>query len=338
MVTIKDVAKKAKVSIGTVSNVINNLETVSDKNKKKVLETIKELRYRHNKVAASLMKKKTSNIGLIVPDISSPYYSDLIKGIYRTLEHNGFNVFLSGSGDSVEKEEKIIEDLLSSWIDGIILVPAYSNDREIEYINNIEVPMVIVNRELMGINKDLVVFDNFGGSYKAMNYLIGNDHEDIVVLAGPEYSISFENRLMGCKQALEEKNLYNDGLVFHGDYSAESGYKCMKDALKNINSIDAVFASSDMIAFGAIKAIIEKGLRIPDDISLIGFGDIYLSKYINPPLTTVKRPFYEIGKISVEVLLKRISGSANLIPERVVVGGDLEIRNSVTIKSFYVND
>lgn len=329
MATIKEVAKKAKVSVGTVSNVINGLETVSEKNREKVLKVIKRLGYKHNKIAASLISKKTSNIGLIVPDVSSPFYADLIKGIYEDLEEKGYNVFLAGSSDDLKKEEKIIGDLLSSWIDGIILIPVYDSKRDISYINDIEVPIVMVNREVLGVERDLVVFNNFGGALKATDFLIENKNEKIVILAGPKYSRSFQNRFLGCKEALEGKSLYMAEYVFNGDYSAESGYRCMMEALKRLKEIDAVFALSDLLAFGAIKAISGQGLSIPDDISIIGFGDIYLSKYLNPPLTAVKRPFRKIGNAAAELLLKRISGETHDFPRRVVIEGELEIRGTV---------
>ncbi len=333
MITIKEVARKAGVSIGTVSNVINGAETVTDKNRQKVLDVIENTGYRPNKIAASLINKKTLNIGLIVPDISSPYYSDLIKGVAEALELKGYNVFLSGSNNKLEKEEHIIKDLLSLWVDGIILIPVYDKYRDTGFLNGLDVPIVMVNREIKGLKKDLVIFDNFNGGLKAARFLIDSGHKNIMILAGPEYSRSFMDRFMGWKEALEEKNLYRDDLVFFGDCSVGSGHRLMKEALlKNKNNIDAVFASSDLIAIGAINAIVEEKIDIPGSISIIGFGDIYLSKYINPALTTIKRPFYDIGKTAVKVLLKRISGNTGMLPEKVVINGELEIRESAKLK------
>jgi LacI family transcriptional regulator len=336
MTNIKDVAKKAGVSVGTVSNVLNSLSTVSQENIGKVRGAIKDLDFKPSKIAASLSNKKTSNIGLVIPDIASPYYSDLIKGISDSIDASGYNIFLCGSNDNLEKETKIINDLLSLWIDGIIIVPVYERSSDIDLINNIKIPTVLVNREIQGLRRDLCVFNNFKGAYDATKYLIDNNHKKIITLAGPQHSRSFEDRFLGWKEAIQEYGLYRDEHIFISDYSVESGYKSMEKALSQIKEIDAVFASSDLIALGAMNAIKEKHLRIPDDISIIGFGDIYLSKYLEPALTTIKRPFYNIGKTAVSMLMENISGNhldfTGEKPGKVIIEGILEIRKSVAAK------
>jgi LacI family transcriptional regulator len=336
MTNIKDVAKRAGVSVGTVSNVLNSLSTVSLENLEKVKVAIKELDFKPSRIAASLSNRRTSNIGLIIPDIASPYYADLIKGISDSVEARGYNVFLCGSNGDLEKETKIIKDLLSLWIDGIIIVPVYERYSDIDLINNIKIPAVLVNREIQGINRDLCVFNNFKGAYDATKYLIDNNHKNIITLAGPQDSRSFEDRLLGWKEAIQEYGLYRNGRIFISNYSVESGYESMEKALNQIKEIDAVFASSDLIALGAMNAIKEKHLSIPKDISIIGFGDIYLSKYLEPALTTIKRPFYNIGKTAVSILMEKISGNylsfAGEKPGKVIIEGILEIRKSVAAK------
>ena len=334
MATIKEVAKSAGVSVGTVSNVLNGLDTVSEANREKVEDAIKSLNFRPNKIAASLSKKRTGNIGVILPDISSPFYSDLIKGISETFENNGYNIFLSGSNDNIEKETKLINDLMAQWVDGIIIVPVYARETEPSILAECNVPVVLVNREIKGLNLDIVVFNNFAGAYEATNYLIANNHKKIAILSGPKYSRSFEDRFLGWKEAMEEHGLYDESLVFADEYSVESGYRAMKKAFGRLKEIDAVFASSDLIALGAISAIRESGLKIPDEISITGFGDIYLSKYLEPSLTTIKRPFYNIGKTAVSMLMERMTRikageGFGEKPVRIVLEGNLEIRNSV---------
>ena len=333
MTTIRDVAKKAGVSVGTVSNVLNNLDTVTDKNKLKVLNTIKSLGYKPNKIAASLSRKKTMNIGLIVPDVSSPFYSDLIKGITETLDSYGYNVFLCGSSSSMDKEARIINDLLAMWIDGIILIPVCSKKETKKNLEAIDTPVIVVNREIKGFKGDMVIFDNFGGAYDATNFLIKNEHKKIIILNGPVYSKSFEDRLSGWKASMEENNLYKGNLVFKGDSSVESGYEMMTRAFNKLKKIDAVFAASDLIALGALNAIEEKKMKVPEDISVIGFGDIFLSKFLKPSLTTVRRPFYNIGKTAVSILLEKISGKCSQKKfKKFIIKGKLEIRNSVRKK------
>jgi LacI family transcriptional regulator len=336
MTNIKDVAKRAGVSVGTVSNVLNSLSTVSQENLEKVNVAIKELDFKPSRIAASLSNRRTSNIGLVIPDIASPYYADLIKGISDSVEARGYNVFLCGSNGDLEKETKIIKDLLSLWIDGIIIVPVYERYNDIDLINNIKIPAVLVNREIQGINRDLCVFNNFKGAYDATKFLIDNNHKNIITLAGPQDSRSFEDRLLGWKEAIQEYGLYRNGHIFISNYSVESGYESMERALNQIKEIDAVFASSDLIALGAMNVIKEKHLSIPEDISIIGFGDIYLSKYLEPALTTIKRPFYDIGKTAVSMLMENISGNelgfTGEKPRKVIIEGILEIRKSVAAK------
>ncbi|MHB1275412.1 MAG: LacI family DNA-binding transcriptional regulator [Candidatus Humimicrobiaceae bacterium] len=333
MTTIKDVAKIAGVSVGTVSNVLNEFDSVSDANKSKVMDTIKTLGYKPSRIAASLSKKKTMNIGLIIPDVSSPFYSDLINGVTETLDAHGYNVFLCSSNSEISKETKIINDLLSMWIDGIILIPVYSSKRDIKEMESINIPIVLVNREIKGLTRDIVIFDNFGGAYEAANFLIKNNHKKIIILDGPKYSRSFEDRLLGWKTAMEENRLYNNNLVFRGDFTVESGYDMMLESLNELVGIDAVFASSDLIALGALNALEEKKIKVPDDISIIGFGDIYLSKFLKPSLTTIRRPFYNIGKTAVSILMEKIQGKSDDEKfKKFVIKGKLEIRNSVKKK------
>jgi len=333
MTTIKDVAKIAGVSVGTVSNVLNELDTVSEANKTRVMDTIKILGFKPNKIASSLSKKKTMNIGLIIPNVSSPFYSDLINGVTETLDSNGYNVFLCSSGNNIIKETKIINDLLSMWIDGIILIPVYSDSRDVKDMESINIPIVLVNREINGLTRDIVIFDNFGGAYEATNFLIKKNHKKIIILNGPEYSRSFEERLLGWQTAMEENRLYKKNLVFRGDFSVESGYDMMLKSLNELTEIDAVFASSDLIALGALNALEERSINVPDDISIIGFGDIYLSKFLKPSLTTIRRPFYNIGKTAVSILLEKIQGKPfNEKFKKFIIKGKLEIRKSVKEK------
>lgn len=331
MVTIRDIAKKSGVSVGTVSNVLNNLKSVKADSRERVLKVINELGYKPNKIAASLSGKKTKNVGLIIPDIASPFYSDLVKGISETLEANDYNIFLCASGNNILKEEKIIKDLLSMWIEGIILIPVYSEKRNPQFLQKIDIPVVLVNREIDKIKKDIVLFDNFEGAFEATRFLIENNHKIIPILGGPKLSKSFEERFQGWKAAMEESDLYSSSLVFQGDFSVESGHFMMTEALKKISRIDAVFAASDLIALGALSAIEKFKLKIPEDISVIGFGDIYLSKFLKPSLTTIRRPFYNIGKTAVSLLLDRISGNTHKKITKFIIKGKLEIRDSVKI-------
>lgn len=333
MVTIKEIAKRVGVSVGTVSKVLNFNGTVGKNNRDKIIKTIKELNYRPNRIARSLSKGKTKNIGFIIPDIKNPFFPEIVRGASDVLMSDGYYVFLCSSDNDPNKEDLYINDLISMWIDGIIIAPSDTENRDINIFNNIISPFVVVDREIKGLEKDLVIINNKKGAYNAVSYLIENGHKKIVVLAGSKYTKTAQNRLAGWKMAMEERSLFKEEFVFFGDFSIESGYKMIKEVFNRLGLVDAVFACDDLIALGAIQAIEEKGYKIPDNISIVGFDDIYLSRFLKPPLTTVKQPIYEIGKIAAEILLDRINNPEEFSPKKIVVEGNLIFRESVKRKN-----
>ena len=332
MVTIKEIAKKARVSVGTVSKVLNYNETVSEINRKKVIKTIKELNYTPNRIARSLSKGKTKNIGFIIPDITNPFFPALVKGASDILISKGYYVHLCSSDNDPDKEDLYINDLKSMWADGIIIAPSDTENRNISVFNTIMSPFVVVDREIEGLNKDLVIINNKKGAYEAVNYLINNGHKKIVLLAGPKHTKTAQNRFKGWKKAVDEKKLFKEEFAFWGKFTIDSGYEMMKKVFNNLGKVNAVFACNDLIALGAIQAIEEKKYKIPRDISIIGFDDIYLSRFLKPPLTVVRQPIYDMGKIAGEILLDRMTNSSDFIPKKVVIEGKLVIRGSVSSK------
>ncbi|MCG2790222.1 MAG: LacI family transcriptional regulator, partial [Actinomycetia bacterium] len=207
MVTISDIAEKAGVSLGTVSKVLNYDSTVKEKNRKKVLKVIEEFNYTPNRVARSLAKKETKNIGFIIPDITNPFFPELVKGASDTLISKGYYVHLCNSDNDPKKEEIYIKDLQSMWVDGIIIAPSDTENRDIKIFNSIASPFIVVDREIEGLKKDLVIVNNKKSAYEAVSYLIRNGHKKIILLNGPKYTITAQNRFIGWKMALEENNL-----------------------------------------------------------------------------------------------------------------------------------
>ena len=333
MVTIKEIAKRAGVSVGTVSKVLNYDETVNEINRNKVIKIIKKLNYTPNRIARSLSRGKTKNVGFIIPDITNPFFPELVRGASDILISKGYYVFLCSSDNDPNKEDLYINDLMSMWADGIIIAPSDSENRDIDIFNKIIPPFVVIDREIEGLNKDLVIINNKKGAYEAVNYLIGNSHKRIVILAGPQHAKTAQDRFKGWKSAMEEKNLFQEEFVFWGNFSISSGYEMMKEVFNNLGKVDAVFACNDLIALGAVQAIEEKKYKIPDDISIIGFDDIYLSRFLKPHLTTVRQPIYNMGKIAAEILLDRISSSKDFVPKKVVIEGNLIVRGSVARKT-----
>ena len=329
-ITIKDIAKKTNFSVKTVSRVLNSDPMVRDNTREQILKTIKEYGYRPNIIARSLRQQKTNMIGFIIPDVLNASFPTLFKGASDVFEKNGYYSFLSSSDNNIEKEYEFIRDFNSMLISGMVLIPSYSQDRNVDIFNGLLTPLVIVDRELEDINKDTVIISNKQGAYDATKYLISRGHKKIIILSASSKIKSAEKRLEGWQIAMKENNLYSDELVFSGEFSINSGYIMMNDALKSIDKVEGVFASNDYIAMGAMRAIEERQLRIPRDISIIGFDDIYFSKYLKPPLSTVSVPLYEEGKKAAEILLARINGNISEEVVRVVLRSSLVIRGTVS--------
>lgn len=333
MTTIKDVAKKAGVSVGTVSNAINNIDIVSENTRRKVIKAIKELNFKPNSIARSLSKGKSNNIAIIVPEINNPFFPELIRGITDYLETKGYYAIIRNTDGSEKKEEIFIRDLNSLFVSGMIITPTDTNGRNFQILSELKVPMVIVDRESDTLKEDIVIVNNHKGAYEAVSYLINCGHKIIIILCGSKHTKTAQNRYIGWEKAMKENGLFNNDYIYWGDFTIDSGRKNMDEVLKKFKKVDAVFASNDIIAIGAMQAIRENGLRIPEDISIIGFDDISFSKLLYPPLTTIRQPVYEIGSMASEILLKKIEGKnqqKNVC--RYVIDGELVIRDSVANK------
>lgn len=331
--TLKHIAVEANVSIKTVSRVINSDPNVKLETRKRVQELIDKRGYEPNLIARSLKKRKTNTVGFIVPDIGNPSFAEIVKGCYEVFDKKGYYVFLSSSENSPEKEVNIIKDLLSMLIEGIILIPATTVKRDIAFFTSMKCPIVILDREIDGLNKDKVVLSNKKGAYDATKLLIDNGNEKIVILGGLKEAKTAQKRFEGYKEAMDEKGIFDEKYVFWGDFSIDSGYKMMNEAICDLGKeIEAVFACNDFIALGAINSIKKNGLKIPEDISIIGFDDMFFSAYLNPPLSTVHIPFNDEGTIAAKLLLKKMGNPLSLEVERIIVDTDIIVRESVRIK------
>ena len=331
-INIKYIAEKAGVSIKTVSRVLNNDRYVKEETKEKIIKVINESNYIPNRIAKSLSSGVSKNIGFIIPDITNPFFPEVVKGASDILMSNGFYLHLCNSDNKPENEIAFIKDLESMWVSGIILAPSYSENRDSEMINNTKVPLVIIDRQIKGINKDMVIINNTKGAYEATKYLIDNNHKKIIFLGGPSYTMTAQNRFQGWKKAMQEVNILDMNLSYWGDFTIESGFEMMEAILNKMDGLDAVFASNDLIAIGAMEAIGNKGLKIPGDISIIGFDGINISKFTKPKLSTYQQPIYDIGKAAANLLINRIEKTKNVKIVELVIEGELIIRETVAKK------
>ncbi len=308
MSTMKDVAKEAGVSLGTVSNVLNSLSTVSAENRKKVEEAVKKLRFIPNTAARSLKTNTSRSLGLSIPNIGNPFYPELARGAEDAAQKAGYSVFLCNNDRSVQKERNYVKVLLEKNVDGIILVkPGISREEMDEVREKSGLVLVDIGEE---VNEayDVINVDDSGGTVKAMELLYEYGHTRIAFISGSLESRSSKSRLEAYIQFLEGKKLpVDESLIKKGSYDWYSGYTCTAEFLRRINKPTAIFASNDLMAIGAMKAIRERGMNIPYDISVIGFDDIDMAALCSPQLTTVRQPKYELGQTSVNLLLKRLN-------------------------------
>jgi len=308
--TMKDIAKKAGVSKATVSRVINNTKPVSREIRKKVEKVVDQYNYKPSSVARSLAKSETKVIGLIIPDISNSFYSVLVEGISHTAHSKGYNVFLCNTFRDHDLEIEFLHLLAEKEVDGIILTTFHTTKEQKDFIKKFHKPMVTVNREFIGENLPRVPnidIDNFQAAYDAVGYLIKTGHKKIGIIRAEQQDKTCIDRLNAYRQVLEDHDMViNEGYVVGHDFHFESGYEGMMKILRNEEQPDAMFCISDELATGAIRAINDFGLKVPEDISVIGFDDIPLAKRFIPSITTVSQPIFEMGKAATDMIIKML--------------------------------
>ncbi|MHB1376108.1 MAG: LacI family DNA-binding transcriptional regulator [Candidatus Humimicrobiaceae bacterium] len=303
---MKDVAKKAGVSMMTVSRVVNKNSSISEKIRKNVLNAIKELNYKPNKLARSLVTKKSEFISVVVPDISNPFFSEMVKGIEEIARTKGYNILLGSTDGRKEIESEYINSAVNRMSDGVILIAPRIEDKMIYEFNDY-LPLVVVDRLLDRSDVLQIGIDDFKGAILAMEYLIGLNHKNIGFLSGTMDILAGLQREQGYINALEkQKKPINFKLILKGDWSFESGRNAFKNFYNNNPRPTAIFAANDLMAFGLIQGAKEMNVKIPEDLSIVGYDDIAMSALINPSLTTVKQPISEMGRKAVELLLNKL--------------------------------
>jgi LacI family transcriptional regulator len=328
MVTMKDVARRARVSTATVSHVINETRFVSDELEARVDRAMRELDYRPNVIARSLRRKKTQNIGMIIPDISYPFLAEVARGVEDIGFELDYSVILCDSNGDLEKEASCIECLQGKQVDGIVFVAAGKSANHVQSLIEQGMPVILVDRDLTEIEVDIVIADNLESGYQATEYLIQSGHRRIGCITGPRKLCISNKRVDGYRQALERYGLpLRDELLVHGDFRCKGGCEAMKELLALDKPPTAVFACNDLMAIGAICAASERRLRIPRDVAIIGCDDIALASFTNPSLTTIAQPKHEMGALAVKMLVERIE-DRNRPPTKQILPTELVIRDS----------
>jgi len=310
--TIYDVAKIAGVSPSTVSRVMNTPEIVAEDTRQKVINAVKGLSYIPNMMAASMPRRRTNYIGLIIPDITNIFFSNLVRGVQDICEKHGYSVLVVNSDDSQEKEGRYLKLLYSRRVDGVILTVAGYREEEFpeEELSLLKkMNIVLIDREINGMTTPIVKVNNFAGAYSAVKYLLTMGHRKIMYLAGIEGTKTNQEREKGYLAALKEVHInWKKELV--ADFRLDTAYQKIIHhwpQLKNLVELPtAIFAANDLMAIGALKAFAQLKVRVPEDISIIGFDNIPFSDCTYPPLTTIAQPTYQMGQKAVETLLKVI--------------------------------
>jgi DNA-binding LacI/PurR family transcriptional regulator len=307
MSTVKEVAKHAGVSTATVSRVLNDLPNVTPDVQARVRASMLALNFHPNRVARSLRTKGTQVIGLIISDIQNLFYVSIARGIEDVASRNGYSLILCNTDEDPQRERLYLETMRAEYVAGIILASTSETGHDLNLFEGI--PVVALDRIIKDISLDTVVTDNIGGAREAVNHLLSLGHRRIGIIRGQQQMTTSLERQMGYEQALQEFGLPIDpDLIRYADLRRSSeGHQQTVDLLKLPNPPTAIFSTGTMFTLGTLSAIRELGLRVPQDVALVTFDEIPWGELLNPPLTTVPQPTYELGQTAAEMLMARIA-------------------------------
>jgi LacI family transcriptional regulator len=329
MPTIQDVAKRAGVAPITVSRVINNSGYFSEETRERVEVAIAELGYVPNWLARGLRIKQTKTLALVLTDINNPFFTTVARGVEDVAHEAGFTVTFCNTDESEAKEKKYLEVLLQQQVDGILLVPAGSSPDSVQYLQKHDIPVVVLDRRVRDANTDGVRCDSEGGAYQLVRLLLELGHRRIAILGGPEGISTADDRLAGYRRAMSEIGQEGDGdLIQSGSFTMAGGYEMVKIAIAKTPRPTAIFAANNFIAIGALRGLQESGLKVPDDVALVGFDDLPETLVTFPFLTVAAQPAYEMAQQATRLLLARMAGEAPEKCQEIVLPTELFIRQS----------
>jgi LacI family transcriptional regulator len=329
MPTIRDVAKRAGVAPITVSRVINNSGYASQETRARVEAAVAELGYVPNTLARSLRSRRTNTLALVLTDITNPFWTTVARGVEDTASDAGFNVIFCNTDESEAEQHKYLRVLLQKQVDGVLLVPARSTSEPIEFIQEQRTPVVVLDRWVPDARADVVRCDSEGGAYQLVRLLLSLGHRRIALLSGPPGVSTAEDRIAGYRRALAEAGLRGGAeLVHDGEFTQASGYEMARQALAAKPRPTALFAGNNFIAIGALRALRDAGLGVPEDVALVGFDDLPAALVIEPFLTVAAQPAYEMGQRATALLLARLSGQAPEAYQEIVLPTEVIVRQS----------
>ncbi len=299
MVTMREVAKAAGVSVATVSRVLNSNGYVNEDTKKNVLQAIERLEYKPNSVARSLFKKQSRTIGLIVPDITNPFFPELARAVEDVTNDKGYTIILGNSDEKPSKERAYLDMMEQKYVDGIIIA---TNTLNYEQLQALKKPVVVIDRYIHA-DVPTVVVENYNGAGVAVDHLKASGCKVIAHIRGPVHVVNANERCQGYIDAVQKEPWYSPVYIVGGQYTIKDAYESTKQLLTDYPEVDGIFAGNDLMAIGAMKAARELGRQMPDDLSIIGFDGINMSETTFPELSTMVQPIYEIGEAAANLLI-----------------------------------
>jgi LacI family transcriptional regulator len=326
--TLNDVAKLAGVSTMTVSRVVNGSGYTSPAAQARVNQAIAELGYMPNVLARQLRSSRTKTLALVVTDITNPFFTTIARGVEDAARAQGYAVMFCNTDESVEEELDYVRVLIQRRVDGVLLVPATDSSGSLELLQQHGLPVVVLDRRPRSAQVDEVRADSEGGAYIVVRHLLDLGHRRIAVLAGPESVSTSADRVSGYKRALAEAGIdAGPQQILFGQYTEASGHAMTEQVLAASERPTAIFAGNNFIAFGAMQALREAGMEIPDDMSIVVFDDLPQG-WILPFLTVMSQPAYEIGKRAAEMMLERLASDEPIEPRTIVLPSSLIVRRT----------
>ena len=319
-VTIKDIARELNIAPSTVSRALNDHPAIKKETKDAVKALAEELDYQPNLLALNLLQKKSNTIGVIVPEITGHFFSAIITGIQDVIVDSEYNIMICLSNESYEEEMTIVKRLSKIQIDGVLVAPS-SETKNFDHFRRLQksgIPVVVFDRDCPGLEADKVLVDDYFGAFQAVEYLIGTGCKNIAHLGGPLNLSTTEQRLQGYLDALEKNrvSVKRDYIVHVPGFSHKDGAKATRKILELKDRPDAIFAYNDNIAISAMHIAKKMGLKIPDEVSVLGFDDEPHSSFITPALSTVWQPVYSMGMLSARILLSHLNNKNNILEFR----------------------
>ncbi len=327
--TIKDVAERTGLSIATISKYING-GNVLEKNKIVIQNAIDELNFKVNEMARGLKTNKTKTVGIALPDLNNLFFTSIVSKIEDVLVKDGYGTIICDYKQEYELEKKKLDFLVNKSVDAIVLIPSGKEEKEVKEILDNGTPVILIDRLLKGVQCDVVLGDNLNSSYNAVEQLFIMGHRRVGVIVGPKEMYTAEQRLKGYYRVHEDYSLKIDSnLIKYGDYRMDSGYILFKELMTMKNPPTAIYVTNYEMTLGAIMAINEMDIKIPEKLSIIGFDNMDLVKVINPPLSVVVQPMESIGEVTAKLLLKRMNGDKSNFPSVNRLKADLLVTKSI---------